>query len=82
MTQLELADNAQHTSYFLRTPRLIGGDVAAVVRREVPIDLEPTTAAEHRPVSATGEGLAPRPIGGWSFVFPDGWDTPLEDFSE
>lgn len=24
----------------------------------------------------------PRPIGGWSFSLPDGWDTPLDDFSD
>ena len=24
----------------------------------------------------------PRPIGGWSFDLPDGWDAPLDDFAE
>ena len=23
---------------------------------------------------------SPRPIGGWAFPLPDGWDEPLEDF--
>lgn len=24
----------------------------------------------------------PRPIGGWSFSLPDGWDEPLDDLAE
>ena len=26
-------------------------------------------------------GPAPRPIGGWSFTLPEGWDAPLDDFA-
>ena len=26
-------------------------------------------------------GPAPRPIGGWTFELPDGWDAPLDDFA-
>lgn len=59
--------------------------------------IEAAAAAEHQSVSAfvvealvrraravvSGrEGHAPRPIGGWSFPLPDGWDAPLEDFGE
>jgi hypothetical protein len=24
----------------------------------------------------------PRPIGGWSFVLPEGWDAPLDDLAD
>lgn len=29
----------------------------------------------------TPEG-GPRPIGGWSFVLPEDWDDPLDDFAD
>jgi hypothetical protein len=25
---------------------------------------------------------APRPVGGWSFALPDGWDAPLDDLAD
>ncbi len=25
---------------------------------------------------------SPRPIGGWSFTLPDGWDAPPDDFAD
>lgn len=25
---------------------------------------------------------SPRPIGGWSFPLPEGWDAPLDDFAD
>jgi hypothetical protein len=34
-----------------------------------------------RTVLGGREGLAPRPVGGWDFVLPEGWDAPLEDFA-
>ena len=24
----------------------------------------------------------PRPVGGWAFTLPDGWDAPLDDMAE
>ena len=59
--------------------------------------IEAAAAAEHKSVSAyvvetlvrrsqaviSGQaGTSPRPIGGWSFTLPDGWDAPLDDFAE
>lgn len=59
--------------------------------------IEQAAAAEHQSVSAfvvdvlvrrareviSGrEGPAPRPIGGWAFELPDGWDAPLDDFAD
>ena len=59
--------------------------------------IEAAAAAGHQSVSAfvvealvrrarsvvTGrEGHAPRPIGGWSFDLPEGWDAPLDDFAD
>lgn len=26
--------------------------------------------------------LAERPVGGWSFTLPEGWDAPLEDLED
>ena len=34
-----------------------------------------------RAVISGREGRSPRPIGGWSFELPDGWDAPLDDFA-
>jgi hypothetical protein len=59
--------------------------------------IEEAAAAEHQSVSAfvvdalvrragavlSGrEGRAPRPVGGWSFELPEGWDAPLDDFGD
>lgn len=58
--------------------------------------IEQAAAAEHQSVSAfvvetlvqrarsvvSGRAPGPRPIGGWSFALPEGWDAPLEDFAE
>ena len=59
--------------------------------------IEAAAAAEHQSVSAFvvealvrraraviggREGHAPRPVGGWSFTLPEGWDEPLEDFAD
>ena len=58
--------------------------------------IEAAAAAEHRSVSAfvvdavvrraravvtRREGVDPRPIGGWEFELPEGWDAPLDDFA-
>ena len=59
--------------------------------------IEEAAAAKHQSVSAfvvdvlvrharaviSGrDGRAPRPIGGWSFVLPEGWDAPLDEFAD
>ncbi len=59
--------------------------------------IEEAAAAEHQSVSAfvvdtlvrraravvtRREGHGPRPIGGWSFALPEGWDAPLDDFAD
>jgi hypothetical protein len=59
--------------------------------------IEEAAAIEHQSVSAfVVEALvcharrvvsgrtshAPRPIGGWSFALPEGWDAPLDDFAD
>lgn len=33
-----------------------------------------------REVVGDGGRRAPRPVGGWSFSLPDGWDDDLDDF--
>jgi len=35
-----------------------------------------------REVVGDGGRRAPRPVGGWSFSLPEGWDDDLEDFAE
>jgi hypothetical protein len=59
--------------------------------------IEEAAAAEHQSVSAfVVDALVrraravvsgrtrdtPRPLGGWSFTLPEGWDAPLDDFEE
>jgi hypothetical protein len=59
--------------------------------------IEEAAALEHRSVSAfvvdvlvhraravlSGrQGTGRRPIGGWSFTLPEGWDAPLDDFAD
>jgi hypothetical protein len=58
--------------------------------------IEAAAAAEHKTVSgfvsevlvrrarevlSGREGRTARPIGGWSFELPEGWDAPLDDFA-
>lgn len=35
-----------------------------------------------REVVGDGGRRAPRPVGGWSFPLPEGWDDDLDDFAE
>jgi hypothetical protein len=35
-----------------------------------------------REVVGDGGRRAPRPVGGWSFSLPEGWDDDLDDFAE
>lgn len=35
-----------------------------------------------REVVGDGNRRAPRPVGGWSFSLPEGWDDDLDDFAE
>jgi hypothetical protein len=59
--------------------------------------IEEAAAAEHKSLSgfvievlvrrarevvSGREGRAPRPIGGWNFELPEGWDASLEDFAD
>jgi hypothetical protein len=34
-----------------------------------------------REVVGDGGRRAPRPVGGWSFLLPEGWDDDLDDFA-
>jgi hypothetical protein len=35
-----------------------------------------------RSVISGREANVPRPIGGWSFALPEGWDAPIDDFAD
>jgi hypothetical protein len=35
-----------------------------------------------REVVGDGGRRTPRPVGGWSFSLPEGWDDDLDDFAE
>jgi hypothetical protein len=35
-----------------------------------------------REVVGDGSRRAPRPVGGWSFSLPEGWDDDLDDLAE
>ncbi len=32
--------------------------------------------------TARGSAARPRPVGGWSFELPEGWDEPLDDLAD
>ncbi len=59
--------------------------------------IEEAAAAQHQSVSgfvvdvlvkrareivSGRSGQALRPVGGWSFELPEGWDAPLDDFAD
>ncbi len=55
---------------------------AAVEHQSVSAFVVDVLVRRAREVVSGREGSAPRPIGGWSFVLPEGWDAPLDDFAE
>lgn len=40
-----------------------------------------TLVQRAREVVGDGGRRAPRPVGGWSFSLPEGWDDDLDDFA-
>lgn len=55
---------------------------AAVEHQSVSAFVVDVLVRRARAVVSGREGHAPRPIGGWSFALPDGWDAPLDDFAD
>lgn len=57
-------------------------EAAAAERQSVSAFVVNTLVRRARAVVSGREGQAPRPVGGWSFALPEGWDAPLDDFAD
>lgn len=56
-------------------------EAAAVERQSVSAFVVDALVRRARAVVSGREGQTPRPVGGWSFTLPEGWDEPLDDFA-
>lgn len=56
-------------------------EAAAVERQSVSAFVVDALVRRARAVVSGREGHTPRPVGGWSFTLPEGWDEPLDDFA-
>lgn len=74
IARLELRIDPEHK-------RLIE-EAAAVEHQSVSAFVVDALVRRARAVVSGREGHAPRPIGGWSFTLPEGWDAPLDDFAD
>ena len=57
-------------------------EAAAVEHQSVSAFVVDTLVRRARAVVSGRHAQAPRPIGGWSFTLPEGWDAPLDDFAD
>ncbi len=57
-------------------------DAAAAQRVSVTRFVVEALVRRAREVVGDGNRRAPRPVGGWSFSLPEGWDDDLDDFAE
>jgi len=57
-------------------------EAAATQRMSVSRFVVETAVRQAREVVGERASRVPRPIGGWSFALPKGWDEPLEDFED
>lgn len=73
VARLELRINLDHK-------RLIEAAAAAQDQSVAAFAVE-TLVARAGAVLSGRAGNPPRPIGGWAFVLPEGWDAPLDDFA-
>ena len=55
---------------------------AAAQNRSVSSFVVEVLLERSRSVLSGREATAPRPVGGWSFELPDGWDEPLDDLAD
>ncbi len=74
VARLELRIDPEHK-------RLIE-EAAAVEHQSVSAFVVDALVRRARAVVSGRQGQAPRPIGGWSFVLPEGWDEPLDEFAD
>jgi hypothetical protein len=56
-------------------------EAAATVQLSVTRFVVDALVRRAREVVADGGRRSPRPVGGWSFTLPDGWDDELDDFA-
>ena len=57
-------------------------EAAAAQHQSVTAFVIEAVVRRSRDVLSGQEAATPRPIGGWSFALPAGWDEPLADFEE
>jgi len=76
--RLELRISPEKKELIERAARLTNSTLTAFVT-------DTLVARARRLVRGPAESsveAAPRPIGGWSFVLPEDWDDPLDDFAD
>ena len=73
--ELRIAEN--HKELIERAAELSGVTVTAFVTTVLV-----KRASELVNGRAGERAVAPRPVGGWSFGLPEGWDAPLDDLSD
>jgi hypothetical protein len=74
VARLELRIDPEHK-------RLIE-EAAAVEQQSVSAFVVDVLVRRARSVISGREANVPRPIGGWSFALPEGWDAPIDDFAD
>jgi hypothetical protein len=57
-------------------------EAAALEHQSVSAFVVDTMVRRARAVVVGHSGQAPRPVGGWCFTLPEGWDAPLGDFAD
>lgn len=57
-------------------------EAAAAQRVSVTRSVVEALVRRAREVVGDGNRRAPRPVGGWSFSPPEGWDDDLDDFAK
>lgn len=75
--RLELRVEPETKALVERAAALTHQSVSAFVTAVL---LERATEVVHGGVGPPPRG--PRPVGGWSFALPPGWDDPLDDLAE
>lgn len=61
--------------------KLLIEEAAAAEQQSVTSFVVEALRIRARAVLGGRDGRAPRPVGGWDFALPEGWDAPLDDFA-
>ena len=75
--RLELRIAPEHKELIERAAALTDRSVTTFATEVLVSRARDVVEGPHRPKKAHT-----RPVGGWSFPLPDGWDAPLDDFRD